>query len=175
MATFPWPQVPACHGWLSLDRRGQWRLQGERVTHPGLIQFLNRHYGHDEVGQWFVQNGPQRVFVDLERTPWIYRSEGSGFVSHTGQAAGGVRALCLTAAGELLIDAESGPGLLDDRDLAALFAACDDGRGSPVSDAALDALLAGDAADVFWQGIPLRVLAGNDLDTRFGFVARPRP
>jgi hypothetical protein len=33
------PEVPACYGWLSLDRRGRWRLRGETVTHAGLKAF----------------------------------------------------------------------------------------------------------------------------------------
>ena len=68
-----WPNVPACYDWLSLDRRGDWRLQGERVTHHGFIALLNRQYGVDEHGCWFVQNGPQRVFVRLDYTPWVFR------------------------------------------------------------------------------------------------------
>ena len=39
-----WPNVPACHGWLSLDARGCWRLKGERVEHGGLFAFLNANY-----------------------------------------------------------------------------------------------------------------------------------
>ena len=34
-----WPNVPDCRGWLSLDRRGQWRLQGSPVRHAGLAEF----------------------------------------------------------------------------------------------------------------------------------------
>ena len=70
-----WPNVPACYDWLSLDRRGDWRLQGERVTHRGLIEFMNRQYGSDETGRWFVQNGPQRVYVELAATPWIFHRQ----------------------------------------------------------------------------------------------------
>ena len=75
-----WPNVPACYDWLSLDRRGDWRLQGERVMHSGLINFINRQYGCDESGCWFLQNGPQRVFVNLAYTPWVFRRDGDGFV-----------------------------------------------------------------------------------------------
>ena len=55
-----WPNVPACYEWLSLDRRGDWRLRGERVTHRGLIDFINRQYAVDETGRGVVHNGPQR-------------------------------------------------------------------------------------------------------------------
>ena len=80
-----WPNVPACYEWLSLDRRGDWRLQGERVTHRGLIDFLNKQYASDESGRWFVQNGPQRVFVALACTPWVFRKQEHRFIAHTGE------------------------------------------------------------------------------------------
>ena len=37
-----WPNVPAVYGWLGLDRRGCWRLRGERITHGGAIEFINQ-------------------------------------------------------------------------------------------------------------------------------------
>jgi hypothetical protein len=48
--TVKWPDVPACYGWLSLDRRGRWRLKGEIVSHAGLIAFINSRYGPDDSG-----------------------------------------------------------------------------------------------------------------------------
>ena len=140
-----WPDVPACYEWLALDRRGQWRLQGERVTHGGLLAFLNRHYGSDGDGRWRVQNGPQRVFVDLALTPWVYHCEGEAFVTHSGLLAGPVQALYLTAAGDILLAAAPGIGLLDDRDLPALLAACRTADGDEVPAETWEALLA--AAD----------------------------
>lgn len=170
-----WPNVPACYEWLSLDRRGDWRLQGERVTHRGLIEFMNRQYGSDEAGRWFVQNGPQRVFVDLASTPWIYRREADAFVAHTGQPAGAIAALYLDPEGNLLIAAELGIGLLDDRDLAALLDECRGDDGQAASEAAFARLLSGEAASITWHGQPLRPLPAVDLEQHFNFVARPRP
>ena len=68
-----WPDVPQCFGWLSLDVRGRWRIQGELIAHTRAQAFLSRHYRADEQGRWYVQNGPQQVFVALDYTPWIYR------------------------------------------------------------------------------------------------------
>lgn len=65
-AAVEWPKVPACYGWLSLDRRGCWRLKGHAISHPGLISFINSHYGADVSGNWVFQNGPQAVFVALD-------------------------------------------------------------------------------------------------------------
>ncbi len=169
-----WPNVPACYEWLSLDRRGDWRLQGERVTHRGLIEFMNRQYGSDEAGRWFVQNGPQRVFVDLAGTPWIYRREGQGFNTHTGLPAGAVTALYLDPEGNLLLAAEPGIGLLDDRDLAALLDECRDADDQACDESAFTSLLDGQPAPVFWQKIPLQPISAVDLEKRFNFIARPR-
>lgn len=78
-----WPSVPECKGWLTLDRRGIWRMRnefaqanhlaGEAIKHEGLIAFIERNFAHHENGEWFFQNGPQRVFVDLDYTPFIAR------------------------------------------------------------------------------------------------------
>lgn len=73
-----WPNVPACYGWLSLDRRGCWRLKGEVIRHAGLISFINSHYSPDASGNWISQNGPQTVFVALDCTPLILRIGGGG-------------------------------------------------------------------------------------------------
>jgi hypothetical protein len=78
-----WPNVPHCTGWLLLDRRGQWRMRddatqaaglpGDIIRHDALLGFINRNYAADADGQWFFQNGPQRVYVELGYTPWIVR------------------------------------------------------------------------------------------------------
>lgn len=78
-----WPSVPECKGWLALDRRGTWRMRnefaqanhlpGEPIKHEGLIAFIERNFACNKTGEWFFQNGPQRVFVDLDYTPFIAR------------------------------------------------------------------------------------------------------
>ena len=85
-----WPNVPDCFGWLALDRRGQWRMRdeftqqnnlpGQVIQHASLNDFIARNYACDELGRYFFQNGPQRVFITLVATPWIARiiPEGSG-------------------------------------------------------------------------------------------------
>jgi hypothetical protein len=171
-----WPNVPACHEWLSLDRRGDWRLQGERVTHRGLIEFMNRQYTSDAVGRWFVQNGPQRVFVDLAYTPWIFRREGESLSTHTGQAAGKVIAAYLDSEGSILLETETGIGLLDDRDLPAFLGECRDPHtGRVAEDAALIELMAGRMTDPpAWRGLPLQAIVPSAVAGRFGFDPQPR-
>lgn len=78
-----WPSVPECRGWLALDRRGNWRMRnefaqknhlpGDVIQHSGLVSFIERNYATNEDGEWFFQNGPQRVYVDLDYTPLVAR------------------------------------------------------------------------------------------------------
>lgn len=78
-----WPNVPDCYGWLALDRRGQWRMRdeftqqnnlpGQVIKHQTLNEFISRNYARDTEGKYFFQNGPQRVFITLDATPWIVR------------------------------------------------------------------------------------------------------
>lgn len=78
-----WPNVPHCFGWLALDRRGQWRMRdeftqqhqlpGQVIKHTALNECIARNYACDELGRYFFQNGPQRVFITLDATPWIAR------------------------------------------------------------------------------------------------------
>lgn len=170
-----WPDVPACYGWLSLDRRGDWRLQGERITHGGLIAFINRQYGCDDSGCWFVRNGPQRVFVSLACTPWVFRHEGGGFVSQTGAASGALRSLHLDEDGSILLETELGIGLLDDRDLAGFLARCHDAAGCPAGESAFLELMNGGSGRVFWQGLAVAPIAAVDVPERFDFRRHPHP
>ncbi|MEO8079852.1 MAG: DUF2946 family protein, partial [Caldimonas sp.] len=100
-----WPNVPHCYGWLALDARGDWymrddriqaagpfpHVKGSRIEHEKLLEFIGRNYAVDEAGCWFFQNGPQRVYVELEAAPWVWRLQAEGDViavaSHTGRPA----------------------------------------------------------------------------------------
>lgn len=170
-----WPQVPACYGWLSLDRRGQWRLQGEPVSHIGLKEFIARHYGPDDAGCWLVENGPQRVFVALEYTPWIWHRQGDGSLrAHTGVEAAQPQAIFLDEEGSFLIQTPLGIGLVDDRDLPALAAECTDPAGHPLPDAAWEQRLAGEPVPIHWHQLPLQPLARRDVSRRFAFNPNPQ-
>lgn len=170
-----WPNVPACYDWLSLDRRGDWRLQGERVMHSGLINFINRQYGVDESGCWFLQNGPQRVFVELTYTPWVFRREGAGFVSHTGQPAGAVQAIYLDQEGNILLATELGIGLLDDRELTQLLGECQDEHGQAPGESAFLNLMNGQPIPIYWQKIVIQPIAAVDVPKRYEFNPQPQP
>lgn len=185
-----WPDVPAVYGWLSLDRRGRWRLYplgdaaaggtGELVTHPGVIAFFNRNYGHDE-HDWFVQNGPQRVYVRLDAAPFLLRlaDTGPGLQAHTGQAAGPVSQWWLDEDGQLYASTRLGPGMIEDRDLAPLLdrlrTAAGDAAG-PALEALLDGAQQEPAPALSLDGeppAPLARLARSVAPARLGFHTNP--
>ena len=129
-----WPNVPACRGWLGLDARGEWwlrderaqaagpfpQVKGSRIEHAGLREFIARNYERDAAsGGWFFQNGPQRVYVELEASPWVWRVDAAGGLeSHTGRAARYEAAL-LDEAGRLFVATDLGLGLVHTLDMAA--------------------------------------------------------
>jgi len=171
-----WPDVPASYGWLSLDRRGGWRLQGEPVTHAGLIAFMNRNYGRDDTGRWFVQNGPQRVFATLDYTPFVLRLEVDGSVTaHTGAAAGAVETAHLDDEGYVLLKTALGVGLLDDRDLATFMAGCRRDDGTPASDEDFFDVMRGRFLGLFWCGKRLQPIGRDEAPAHFGFDPNPAP
>ena len=143
-----WPNVPHCHGWLGLDARGNWYLRDDRtqaagpfpaekgslLQHDKLIDFIHRNYAADDEGQWFFQNGPQRVYVELEAAPWTWRvGEDFGLVSHTGVAVGPVTSdagatVLLDETGRLYVAALLGLGLVHTQDVGLAAEAIEQGR-----------------------------------------------
>lgn len=165
-----WPQVPACRGWLGLDARGDWymrddRIQaqgpfphpkGSRIQHDKLIDFIARNYEADGDGAWFFQNGPQRVYVELEAAPWVWRlqadaAEPSGVAirSHTGLAAQH-RASWLDEADRLFVETERGLGIVHSMDMGEAALAVESGA---------------------WQPAPLRF---GQMPERFRYVLSPQ-
>ena len=172
-----WPDVPAVYGWLALDRRGEWRIKSgsggfERIANAAMREFIGRNYAADAAGRWYFQNGPQRVYISLDYTPWIYRLDGAGdaFDAHTGAAPRGVDAAFLDDAGALLLHTELGIGAVLDRDLPALIERFD-------LAANIERVSLGAHAQLMLQGnsVPLAAIRAADVPARFGFVPRPRP
>jgi hypothetical protein len=140
-----WPTVPHCCGWLGLDARGEWYLRdasaqaagpfpqskGSRIEHAGLRAFIERNYQADAGGRWFFQNGPQRVFVDLEAAPWIWRlGETGDIASHTGLPAL-YRGAWLDEAGRLFLQCDAGFGLVHSLDMERAVDAVERGAWLP--------------------------------------------
>ena len=115
-AMLKWPDVPAVYGWLELDRRGQWRIRGERIGNEALRDFIARNYASDDKGRWYFQNGPQRVFVKLAYAPLVVRHEADRMVDHCGRPFFPLETW-LDEEGSNLFRGRAGLALLDDRDL----------------------------------------------------------
>jgi hypothetical protein len=158
-----WPHVPHCYGWLGLDARGNWFMRddgtqaagpfplskGSLLKHEKLIEFIHRNYDCDAQCQWFFQNGPQRVYVELEVTPWIWRLDPGPIVTaHSGRPAQPRR--CFTDEhGRLYLDTDLGFGLVHTLDMS-------------------------EAADAVERGLWVpQEAAAADLPRRFGYVCSP--
>jgi hypothetical protein len=111
-----WPNVPAVYGWLSLDRRGNWRIKGEKISNAALREFIGRNYAADERGRWYFQNGPQRVFVSLAYTPLVVHHEGERLVDQCGRPFEASE-IYQDDEGSVLAAGNGQIALLDDRDL----------------------------------------------------------
>lgn len=162
-----WPHVPHCYGWLGLDARGDWYMRddrvqalggfasgrpgakGSRLQHDKLIDFIARNYEPDSQGQWYFQNGPQRVYVELETTPLIWRVQPDGSVrDHCGRPARVVQGL-LDETGRLYLQTDTGLGSVHTQDMV-------------------------DAADAVERGLwPVQEVLSAELPTRYGYVASP--
>lgn len=126
-----WPNVPDCYGWLGLDARGDWYMRddvvqavgdfatskGSKLQHEKLIEFIGRNYDADGDGRWFFQNGPQRVYVELEVAPWVWRLQPDGTLrSHT-QREVHYRSSWQDDAGWLYLETDLGFGLMHSMDM----------------------------------------------------------
>jgi hypothetical protein len=182
-ALVKWPNVPHCYGWLGLDARGNWYMRDDRaqaagpfsgrlaltdgkstgvgvrvgkgslLKHEKLIDFIQRNYASDAAGQWFFQNGPQRVYVELEATPWVWRiaEDSAGVFSvaaHDGRTV--LAQSCITdESGHVYLATDAGFGIVHSQDVEHVA----------------DAIEAG-----LWQ--PQEMNSG-DLPTRFAYIVSP--
>lgn len=170
-----WPNVPACYGWLSLDARGYWRLKGERIEHGGLRTFLNANYTCDDAGNWLVNNGPQRVYVELEAAPWIVRLMPGGVLqAHTGRNTIASGRVLIDESGRAWLTTDLGPAALDDRDLTTLCAELKDESGRIADDTALMALVEGRSElRLEWRNMPVVRAGSAEIPGLLGFQPHP--
>ncbi len=184
-----WPDVPDVYGWMKLDLRGRFRLRTggaepamfESIGNQALNAFISRNYQCDSAGRWFFQNGPQRVFVRLALTPWVYRLNGTNApVTHTGHEASHVQGLVIYDKTMPVLLTDLGPGLVDDRDLPQLQMLLTAVNGAALDDVAFERLL--DTPEdnhlrLAWAGtsIPVTGIARGKLGERLVFDPEPRP
>lgn len=191
--------MPYCYGWLFLDRRGHWRMRsefaqknhlpGEKIHHLGLIEAIVSHFAIDEKNQYFFQNGPQRVYIDLAYTPYIARlipKQDSQWLLQTNlhQNINPLRCF-LDEKGNILIESEieisqthsdqplhfkskkhKTVALLHDHDLE-IFA----------SIAQLDTVSCGVLGTFKWNhlDLPIEPILSNEIGRVFNFVEKPKP
>jgi hypothetical protein len=175
-----WPNVPSCTGWLMLDRRGNWRMRdeaaqasgspGTSIRHDALLGFINRNYDADEQGQWYFQNGPQRVYVELGYTPWVVRlsADAGGALALQDQAGGSFEpaAVFVDEEGGILFTDRSTPeraAVLHDHDLQVFS------NHASLGDDSL-------SGEFHWNNnlsLPLQPVRRADVAARFGFVSSP--
>ena len=124
--------------------------RGSLLKHDKLIDFIQRNYESDAQGQWFFQNGPQRVYVELEATPFVWRVAADFSVAaHTGRPAR-VQRVVVDEQGRLYLETDLGFGLVHTQDMTI-------------------------AADAVEQGlwVPQEVQA-SDLGARYGYIRSPQ-
>ncbi|MGZ3236441.1 MAG: DUF2946 family protein [Burkholderiaceae bacterium] len=185
-----WPKVPHCYGWLALDARGAWRMRderaqalhlpGDKIIHTALVGFINRNYLYDDQGRWYFQNGPQRVYVNLEATPYIAHTDPTqGLVLHTGEALSAIDAAWITENGQLVLRNGEKIALVDDRDMTQCITQLRM-NGKTVDD---DELLAwitnksdANPLALLYQGklVPVLRIQHDRLASNFGFVSAPQ-
>jgi hypothetical protein len=163
-----WPNVPDCYGWLGLDARGNWYMRdeaaqsagafasglpgakGSLLQHAKLIEFIQRNYACNDQGEWFFQNGPQRVYVELQSTPWIWRVDVSAHIASHAGADATYHAALMDECGWLYLETSIGFGLVHSQDMfhAAI---------------AIEAEL--------WS---VQSVALSEVSTRYGYVTSPQ-
>jgi hypothetical protein len=183
-----WPNVPHCYGWLRLDARGVFRMcdevaqknatAGDPIRHNSLLAFIYRNYASDEHGSWYFQNGPQRVYVDLETTPFIARTDTQeNFVTQDGLALKNIHTVWLSDQGSLLFQNATQIAMLDDRDIAACL-----------SQFRLNDVVCSDAELLNWmrqpidgcgfmvggEVLPVKFIKSAVIAQQFGFEQKPR-
>lgn len=176
-----WPNVPALYGWLRLDRRGRWRIKGEIISRPQIIDTINANYAADERGCWYFQNGPQRGYVALDDAPYVLRADGDALLTHTGLRITHPAGVYLDEEGALRMATEHGPGVLADDALPWALERLVSDRGKPDERALADALAQPDgratSLRLHYAGVAHAVhrLDRDTAPATLGFVREPQP
>ena len=159
-----WPHVPHCYGWLGLDARGDWYMRddqtqaqggfteakGSRLFHEKLIDFIWRNYQSDDVGQWYFQNGPQRVFVELWETPHVWRVQTDFSVCSMAGVVQQVMHCAVDERGQVYLLTDQALGLVHTQDVGLVADALSQNR---------------------WPQIKVRA---SELERTYGFVKSPQ-
>ena len=178
------PNVPALFGWLGLNRRGEWLIQGDVINHRRIVDTIARNYGADEHGRWFFQNGPQRGYITLEYAPLIARVQADdSLVAHTGRRVETASALYLDEESTAVLGTSEGAVLIQGAELAWVLERLRQAGGDEeIDESALASALeatSGAKTDlelVFGsERLPVYRCDRADMPTTLGFVREPVP
>jgi hypothetical protein len=178
------PNVPALFGWLGLNRRGEWLIQGDVINHRRIVDTIARNYGADEHGRWFFQNGPQRGYITLEYAPLVARVQADdSLVAHTGRRVETASALYLDEESTAVLGTSEGAVLIQGAELAWVLERLRQAGGDEeIDESALASALeatSGAKTDlelVFGrERLPVYRCDRADMPTTLGFVREPAP
>ena len=162
-----WPNVPHCYSWLGLDARGNWYMRDDRIQalgsfasglpgakgsmlkHEKLIDFIERNYSVDAQGCWYFQNGPQRVYVELEATPFIWRVDDKGAIISSARQTASLVQVYMDERGWPYLHTSLGLGLVHTQDVASLAQVLEE------------------------QHWPIEEVRASELPSRFGYQMSP--
>jgi hypothetical protein len=150
---------------------------GDIIRHESLLNFIYRNYDCDTRGAWYFQNGPQRVYVELEATPFIARTDPElGFVLHDRTPMHDIDQLFMTNSGQLIIQSHQKIAMLDPNDLAHCLAMLYVENHAIADEDLLKWLIAPNQSlqmKLGKQFINVEWVDSNQLQKRFGFIAHP--
>jgi hypothetical protein len=90
-----------------------------------MIKAINSSYFYDVDGSWFFQNGPQKVFVALDFTPYVIFAYRAGdelkLKTHSGTEIKKIDEIYLDSDLNFLITWDGRLGIVSDRDLQILI------------------------------------------------------
>jgi hypothetical protein len=168
---------------------------GESITNEQITGFINRNYVSDGKGQWLFQNGPQKVYVRLDSTPYILRATftecltENQLTTHNGLTVQSIEAWFVDQTGHVYALTDLGVGRVDDRDLLHLSSALVTPLGQSLDDLwptlahakglfethQTVALLNANASNLKQ---PRRLFVVDAVDTlahQYGFIRNPKP
>ncbi|WP_432786896.1 hypothetical protein AAEX37_00964 [Oligella sp. MSHR50489EDL] len=192
-----WPNVPAEYGWLSLNARGLWRFhhggdfqadpEGDSIENSQLIAFFGRNYCVNERGEWYIQNGPQKAYLNLPHAPFIlfYDDAERRLSTHHEHTVKAVRHWYFSDDGRVFAQTDIGPAMLIGRDVPTFIeqisVIVEDATSRPFTEADFAAIAAGQELTLCLATIngnlsaPCRSLESDKAEQTLGFVSFPKP
>jgi hypothetical protein len=164
-------------------------LPGQAIKHAALNECIARNYACDELGSYFFQNGPQRVFITLDATPWIVRiipgDTGPLLTNQCHQTMEPAAALS-DEKGNIYIVGNVIQSVYDSSNASDQFIKREGQAIALLHDHDLDhfselAMLREEACSFggswTWQGkqLPLDPIHSEELASRFHYIAQPQP